>query len=340
MNKVIKTGLTFSDVVIIPKHSSIPTRKAVNLSSRIGNYKLELPIIVAAIDNISNPKINQMALEYGALCASPRSADFDFIEKSNCISIGLIKDAVDEENLEKIIASKSTAEQYIISLDIANAHNDSIIKTVNKLNKYQATNDNMNIMVGNVVTPEAVNYLADLGVEIVKVGIGPSLLCSTREQTGCGYPQLSAIMDCAETADLRGVHLVADGGIKNTGDIAKALAAGADAVMVGSLFAGTDLTIPSGMHPSLLEVGHPLPYYGMASAMGKKSMKLKDVSNIEGREKTFPFRGVDSTDKLFKSISENLRSSLSYVGAQNLEEFYMKAFFVELSSGSVKESQF
>ena len=237
------------------------------------------------------------------------------------------------ERAEALVA----AQVDLIAIDTAHGHSANVLRVVETLrNKYP----NVEIMAGNVATAEATEDLIKAGADLVKVGIGPGSICTTRVISGVGVPQVTAIMDCAEAADKHGVRVVADGGIKYSGDITKAIAAGASACMMGSLLAGTTES------PGETEIyqGRQFKVYrgmGSLAAMAKGSKDRyfqEDAEKLvpEGVEGRVPFRGP-LHDTLFQ-LCGGLRSGMGYCGAPDIETLRREAKFVKITSASLIES--
>jgi IMP dehydrogenase len=228
----------------------------------------------------------------------------------------------------------------LLTVDTAHGHSKGVVEMVKLLKKRWPS---IAVVAGNVVTPEAVTALAKAGANVVKVGIGPGSICTTRVVAGVGYPQLSAILECAPAARKAGVGLIADGGIKYSGDVAKALAAGATAVMLGSLFAGTD---ESPGEVVLLEGRSYKAYRGMGSLgamqQGSKDRYFQsDVTDTrkfvpEGIEGQIPYRG-SVKDTVYQLVG-GLRTSLHYCGATSIGELQRKAKFVRITGAGLRES--
>ncbi|MBY7649824.1 MAG: IMP dehydrogenase [Candidatus Liberibacter europaeus] len=228
----------------------------------------------------------------------------------------------------------------LLVVDTAHGHSQKVLDAVKAIKKNFPS---MLVMAGNVATSEGALALIDAGSDIIKVGIGPGSICTTRVVTGVGYPQLSAIMSVVEVAKKAGIAVIADGGIRFSGDIAKAIAAGASSVMIGSLLAGTD---ESPGETFLFQGRSFKSYRGMGSiaAMANGSAvrysqegivdKLKLVpEGIEGR---VPYRGPVSS--VLDQMSGGLKSSMGYVGASNIDEFQQKANFIRVSPAGLRES--
>ncbi len=226
----------------------------------------------------------------------------------------------------------------VLVLDSAHGHSKGIIDTVKKIKESLA----VDVIAGNVATAAATEALIEAGVDAVKVGIGPGSICTTRIVAGVGVPQISAIDECAEAARPHGVPIIADGGIKYSGDIAKALAVGASCVMAGSLLAGTE---ESPGETIMFQGRQYKSYRGMGSigAMQKGSNDryfqegtAADKLVPEGIEGRVPFRG--SIAGIVHQMMGGLRSSMGYCGSKNIEDFWDKAEFVEITSAGLKES--
>ena len=232
------------------------------------------------------------------------------------------------------------AEVDILVLDVAHGHTDSVMKAVKEVKK---SLPEMKLMAGNVATREGFEDLAAAGADCIKVGIGPGAACTTRRITGAGMPQLTAIIDCHESARKLRISLISDGGIKNSGDITKSLAAGANAVMIGSLFAGTD---ESPGYFIRRDGAKYKAYRGMASFGANISRKKMDKVEIdpqevfdivpEGVESSVPYIG--SMKEVVYQLIGGVRSGMSYCGASNLEQLRKNAKFIRLTDGAEKES--
>jgi len=228
----------------------------------------------------------------------------------------------------------------LVTVDTAHGHSKGVMEMVKTLKKRFPS---LAVVAGNVVTPEAVTALAKAGADVVKVGVGPGSICTTRIVVGVGFPQFSAILSCSQAAKKAGVGLIADGGIKYSGDMAKALAAGASAVMLGSLFAGTD---ESPGEVVLFEGRSYKAYRGMGSlgAMQQGSKDRYFQGNVtdskklvpEGIEGQVPYRGP-LKDTVFQLMG-GLRASMHYCGATSIAEFQKKANFVRITGAGLKES--
>jgi IMP dehydrogenase len=226
----------------------------------------------------------------------------------------------------------------VLVVDVAHGHSDRVLNVVRKLKKELSQVD---VIAGNVATPEGTKDLIDAGADAVKVGIGSGSICITRVVTGAGVPQLTAVLECAEAARESGVPIIADGGIRNSGDITKALAIGASSVMIGSMLAGTEES------PGVTVMRNGRKYKihrGMASvgaSMKRGTEEAEDEAALleyvaEGIEAFVPYRGT--SHEILAQLAGGIRSGLSYCGAKTLAELRQNASFVRLTSAALKES--
>jgi len=226
----------------------------------------------------------------------------------------------------------------VLVVDVAHGHSDRVLNVVRKLKKELSQVD---VIAGNVATPEGTNDLIDAGADAVKVGIGSGSICITRIVTGAGVPQLTAVLECAEAARKLDIPIIADGGIRNSGDITKALAAGASSVMIGSMLAGTEES------PGVTVMRNGRKYKihrGMASvgaSMKRGTEEAEDEAALleyvaEGIEAFVPYRGT--SHEILAQLAGGIRSGLSYSGAKTLAELRQNASFVRLTSAALRES--
>nr|BAJ46595.1 inosine-5'-monophosphate dehydrogenase [Candidatus Caldarchaeum subterraneum] len=249
---------------------------------------------------------------------------------------------VREEAMDRAEALLAAGADCLV-IDVAHGHTDMVINLIKQLRR--SFGEDFELVAGNVATAEGVEDLAAAGASGVKVGVGPGSVCTTRVVAGVGVPQLTAIMDCAETAEAMGVPIIADGGIRSSADLVKALAAGASTVMIGRLLAGTDES-PGAV---VVKNGRKMKVYrGMASfyAMLAKESRagdedfLQDASEYsfiaEGVEAYVPYKG--SASDVVKQLVAGLRSGLSYLGASNIKELQRNAVFIRMTEAGLKES--
>ena len=340
--------LDFKDVLIRPKRSTLGSRKEVDLSR---TYKFKhsgyewtgVPIIAANMDGVGTLKMAKALAKFDMFtCLTKDHHYYDFDNttpdaKHFAVSTG-IRD--DDYKYVKIILDTYPNIQFIC-IDVANGYSEHFGDFVAKVRKEYP---NHTIIAGNVVTADMTQELILRGADIVKVGIGPGSVCTTRIQTGVGYPQLSAIMECADAAHGLGGHIIADGGCVCPGDVAKAFGAGADFVMLGSMLAGTDqgggdiitkyfqtneyYVMENGKTAYVDKVKKFIQFYGMSSktANDKHFGGLKDYRSSEGRTVLVPYKG--DVSEVVQNILGGLRSTCSYVGAQKLKDLPKCTTFV------------
>jgi IMP dehydrogenase len=256
-------------------------------------------------------------------------------DKRGRLRVGAAVSVHDYERIEALIA----ADVDIIVVDTAHGHSQNVIDTVKKIKaKYE-----IDVIAGNIATAEAAKDLIKAGANAIKIGIGPGAICTTRVISGVGVPQISAIMDCAEVAESDGIPVIADGGVRQSGDITKAIVAGASSVMIGSLFAGLkespgQLVIYKGRqfkeYRGMGSLGAMVK--GSAERYGQKSSTQKDKLVPEGVEGRVPYRGT--LDAFVYQLVGGLRAGMGYCGARNIEELRKNARFVRISAASVTES--
>lgn len=330
----IKLG--FKDVMIRPKRSTLKSRSQVDLNRtfRFRNAGMEwtgIPVMAANMDTVGTFSMARKLASMGLITAvhkhysSNQWKEFvrdlpeNFLDKI-MLSTGTGKD--DRNKIETIF--KENPQLNYICIDVANGYSEYFIEFVKKIRDKWP--DKV-ITAGNVVTGEMVEELILSGADIVKVGIGPGSVCTTRVKTGVGYPQLSAVIECADAAHGLGGHIISDGGCANPGDIAKAFGAGADFVMLGGMLAGHqecegEIIEKDGKSYML--------FYGMSSttAMDKHLGGVADYRASEGKTVHIPFRG--SVENAIIDILGGVRSACTYVGASRLKELSRRTTFIRV----------
>lgn len=323
-------GLSFDDVLLRPQRGILEKREHADISTEVvAGLKIEVPIISSPMASVTERDMAAAMYSGGAygiihrfLTISEQQREYqDALMFGRPAEGAAIAIGINDEEPYKRWEILLSAGCKVFCLDVAHAHHDSIAKFI------QGVPDDLRkeskLIVGNVATAFGARFLADIGVDAIKVGIGPGAACTTREVTGFGVPQLTAIMDVADALNQKypkypHVKIIADGGIKTSGDIVKALAAGADTVMLGRLLAGAD------------ESPHPGLYWGMAS---KRVNGHHAPEGIEGVvDRTGP---VSDT---LKNLAWGIRSGLSYAGATNLKELRDNAVFIRVTPMSMGES--
>ena len=324
----ISDGLTYNDVLLVPQYSNIKTRAEVSIESSLGRHKLQLPIIASPMDTVSETKMAIAMSDCGGLAIIHR---YNTIEKQvEMIPTGVTVGAAigtSGDYLDRATALYNAGVR-ILCIDVAHGHHVLVKEALHELrNVFGAP---VHIMAGNVATREGYNDLVNWGADSVRCNIGGGSICSTRIQTGHGVPGLQTILDCAEAGCK--IPIIADGGIRNSGDIVKALAAGADFVMLGSLLAGTDET-PGDIITT--RQGKSKSYRGMASKDAQIEWRGK-TSSLEGIATTIPCKGPVSD--VLQELERGIRSGFSYSGARSLRAFQRKAKFMRQTSSSQLES--
>jgi len=307
-------GLTFDDVLLVPQLSDVESRKDVTLAGRLGSLHLDYPIISANMDCITGHDM-AVAMEHaGALGVIHRyQPPQETIKTLSTLGHGIPSIGVLDD--DRAVARMYREFTDTICIDVAHGHHRLVAEMVSHC---RTKLDYKNIIAGNIAAKEGVRYLWDAGANIIKVGIGPSRVCSTRGVTGHGVPQLTAIGECASWAKLVSpkIFIIADGGMDGSGDIVKALGAGAHAVMSGSLFAGCK------------EAAMPTVYRGMASFEAQS--KRGKLSGVEGVSMNVLPKSKTAA-QILEELAAGIRSGLSYSGAHNLAEFREVAKFVRVT---------
>ena len=318
--------LDFKDVLITPKRSALASRSEVNLERtftfRSGNSWKGVPIIAANMDGVGTFEMDAELNKHKMMVALTKHySEFDLINHfserlfSSVYSLGISK-----SDLEKFDAVYDSVAPIRVCIDVANGYTQAF---VNFIKNFRDKYPNVVLMAGNVVTPEMTEELILAGVDVVKVGIGPGSVCTTRKMTGIGYPQLSAIIECADAAHGLKGHIIADGGCSVPGDIVKAFAAGADFVMLGSMLAGHK-------EGGAIAFGDN-KFYGMSSdtAMDLHNGGVANYRASEGKTVEIPYRG--DVARTLQDILGGLRSACTYVGASELKELSKRTTFVRVT---------
>ncbi|MEB3298658.1 MAG: IMP dehydrogenase [Candidatus Sericytochromatia bacterium] len=337
-------ALTYDDVLIVPRRSSVYSRKETSLRTRlVGDLELELPFLSANMDTVTESRMARTMHGLGALGVVHRFLAGDrHLEEMEAVSgPRILAIGVKEDDLELVARARGLSA---VLVDVAHGHSDRVIERI------QALRDrfpDLWVIAGNVATAEGTWDLLEAGAHAIKVGVGPGAVCTTRIVTGCGVPQLTAVLRARAALDRwweverrkarpRASHaptLIADGGIRNSGDIVKALVAGADTVMIGSLFAGTEES-PGEV---VLQDGRPCKRYrGMASA---GAMEVLGVSRTpEGVETWIPWKGPVSP--LVSELEGGVRSGLSYCNARSIRDLHEQTIeLVKVSTAGQQENQ-
>ena len=328
--------LDYSDVLFRPKRSTLKSRKDVNLlrTYRFKYSKNEwsgIPIMAANMDGVGELSIAEKLNTHGMITCLTKQHDVKKIKQNKnikklytniALSVGIKKE--DFDNLDKVLKEFSFFK--FICIDVANGYSEHFTNFVKSVRDKYPTKT---IIAGNVVTADMTQELVLSGADIVKVGIGPGSVCTTRIQTGVGYPQLSAVIECADAAHGLGAHVIADGGCTCPGDVAKAFGGGADFVMLGGMLAGHD----EGKGKVVKINGDKyIEFYGSSSEVANKKHYggLSSYRSSEGRKVRVKYRGKINDTIL--NLLGGVRSSCTYVGAPSLKQLSKCTTFVRVSS--------
>ena len=333
-------GLTFDDVLLFPRHTTLNSRQDPELGCQVTKKRrLQIPLISANMDTITEFKMASMMAKLGGLGILHRFMSLeeqakqcralrDYMEEHKldipvAASIGVNKEGQERAD----ILVDSGAE--ILTIDIAHGDSELMFKT---LDYVKQKFPQIEVIAGNTATPEGVKGMIEHGADAIKIGIGPGSMCTTRIITGCGVPQLTAVALAAHEAKKHNVPIIADGGIKTSGDMVKALAAGADTVMLGSLFSGC-LETPGKVS------GGKKKYRGMASKDAQVSWRgnLPKGMAAEGVDVFVTCKG--SAEDVAHELVGGIRSGMSYLNAYNLSELQANASFMEMSAQGMQESK-
>lgn len=325
---------SYDDVLLVPQYSDIRSRSEIDISSDLGKgLKLQLPILASPMDTVSEGLMATAMTKAGASAIIHR---YNTIEEQVQHLLQVPQPAivggaigVAGDYLERASALVEAGTTFLC-IDVAHGHHAMVKEALEMLRKKFGAP--LHIMAGNIATLIGIDDLSDWGADSVRCNIGGGSICSTRVQTGHGLPGLQTIIECAKTD--RNVKIIADGGIKNSGDMVKALAAGADAVMVGSLLAGT-METPGEIHMDA-KGQRWKTYRGMASKEAQINWKGK-YSSFEGVTSRIPPRGPASL--ILDDLEKGIRSGFSYTGARNLRRLQARAQFVLQTTSGLSESR-
>jgi len=340
----IKESLTFDDVLLLPKYSNVlpsETDISINLTKKI---QLKVPFLSSAMDTVTESKMAIAMADAGAIGVIHRNMSIKRQSKEiiNVKKKKLIVGAAVGTSQEDLLRARALFDSGcdLIVIDTAHGHSEKVLRTLSKLKKFNKT---VPICVGNIATGEAAKKLYNSGADIIKVGIGPGSICTTRMVAGIGVPQISAIMDVKRSLKNKNIKIISDGGIKFSGDIAKALAAGADAIMMGSIFAGTNespgkkFKIKDKFYKQYRGMGSiGAMSSGSANRYFQKNFKDKSKFVPEGVEGRVEYKG--NVSKIIYQLKGGLRSSMGYIGAKNLGQITKNAKFIKITKAGFYES--
>ena len=321
----MREAFTFDDVLLIPAYNHYESRQHVELSvtDRSGKLSLELPVMTANMDTVTESAMANFIGGKGGIGVLHRmmSIDRNVAEFRKCKGPVFVSVGCAEEELTRAEALRDAGATHFV-VDVAHGHARYVGKTLKNLRQLLP---DACLMAGNVATYAGADYLASVGADIVKVGIGPGSVCTTRLKTGHGVPQLTAIQDCARCDR----SIVADGGIRHPGDVVKALAFGADFVMLGGMLAGTRPT--PGKRLKGPKGGWVKSYRGMASreVADEHHGGIAEWKTAEGVSVTVPYR--DDEDAIIADLVGGLRSGLTYAGSRTVRELQRKLNYVVIT---------
>ncbi|MFA0567799.1 GMP reductase [Vibrio kagoshimensis] len=328
--------LGFKDVLFRPKRSTLKSRSQVNLTrdftfKHSGRQWSGTPVIAANMDSVATFEMAAALAEHGVMTAIHKHytveqwGEFVKTADKNTLNNVFVSTGTSDADFEKIKEIMSFSEDLVfICIDIANGYSEHLVDYVEKV---RAEFPDKVISAGNVVTGDMVEELILAGADIVKVGIGPGSVCTTRVKTGVGYPQLSAIIECADAAHGLGGTIIGDGGCSCAGDVSKAFGGGADFVMLGGMLAGHS---ESGGEVVEQDGKQYMKFYGMSSqsAMDKHSGGVAKYRAAEGKTVLLPYRG--SVHNTISDILGGVRSTCTYVGAAKLKELTKRTTFIRV----------
>lgn len=339
MARIIAKGYSYDDVLIVPKYNKIASRREVNFKTKVTkNHSLDIPLIVANMDTvcesemaISIGRLGGLGIIHRFLTIADEAKEVAKIKKAKLLAAAAIgvKDFTDRA---KALVDSGVD---ILVLDVAHGHSKRAGKTLDYL---KSQFPKIDVMVGNIATKDAAEYFISKKADAIKIGVGPGAMCTTRLMTGAGVAQITAIMDVYEASQGR-VPLCADGGVKQPGDVVKAIGAGADTVMMGTIFSGTDES------PGKIIIKNQKKYKehrGMASYLAtiKKlkldGQKINEDIHVEGEMTLSPYRG--SVVKIVNKFLGGLASGMTYTGSKNIESLKGKADFIEITNAGFNES--
>lgn len=355
----MKELITFEDVLIVPKFSDVASRKNVDISVVFGKSKLTLPVISANMDTITGELMARTMLDYGAQACLHRFCSIEenvmtfynsFSTKLSNRNSPMVSIGLGNKELERAKALFDAGAHTFV-IDAAHGAQLAVVEQSKALR--EMIKDSGSIVVGNFASADSVKHFLEYfnNIDAIKVGIGPSGVCTTRIKTGVGYPQLSAIMEISSLLKNTAISVIADGGLKNAGDFAKAIGAGADLCMSGGMLSGTIETpglIVSKDGQSVdqkLAINGVFPksnyakkYRGSASQESYNAQgKIGTHRTAEGESFLVSYKG--SVKDILQDIEGGLRSSLSYVGAHTIKEFQARVEFVKVSGATMQENR-
>ena len=352
----MKRGLTYDDILLVPKYSEVKSRSIINTNTLVSRrYGLLKPLVASCMDTVCEYKMAIKMVELGGVGCIHRFMTIDeqceqvskvieYINNNHMYEHwGVMYDnwhseikqipvmaaiGVNDVDIDRAIRLVLSGVNIIL-IDVAHGHHINVKNMIRKLREVLPTS--VDIIAGNISTKESAEDLCEWGADGLRVGIGGGSLCTTRIQTGHGVPNVTSIIDCVEGSS---VPVMADGGIRNSGDIAKALSVGADCVMLGSLLAGTKES-PG----KIVEKGNGSLYkrYRGSASLETKSAHKQSTKHVEGESTMIPFKG--SVEYIIDKLNDGLKSALSYSGSKDIKEFHWKSEVMEITPSGMAESK-
>lgn len=341
----MRQALTYDDIQLIPNYSDVQTRQNIDLTTAVSrNWSINIPIVGSCMDTVTEYEMAATLMEMGGVgcihrfmsieeqvaqvkkLVAYRDTDLTLSHLPIMAAVGVVGDYLDRA------VELENAGCNIILVDVAHGHHSNMEVALAEL-KANLTEGVTDVIAGNIATAEAAEDLIAWGADGLRVGIGGGSLCTTRIKTGFGVPNVTSIEEVFKVAEGAGVPIMADGGIKSSGDIAKALAVGADCVMVGSLLAGTKespgaiLETPQGLYKR---------YRGSASLETKVTHGQK-ARNVEGESTTIPFKG--GVKFIVNGLTDGVRSAFSYAGSDNIIDYYIRADYNVVTNAGLAEAK-
>ena len=352
----MKRGLTYDDILLVPKYSEVKSRSIINTNTLVSRrYGLLKPLVASCMDTVCEYKMAIKMVELGGVGCIHRFMTVDeqceqvskvveYINNNHMYEHwGVMYDdwhseinqipvmaaiGVNDVDIERAVRLVLSGVNIIL-IDVAHGHHINVKNMIRKLRETLPTS--VDIIAGNISTKESAEDLCEWGADGLRVGIGGGSLCTTRIQTGHGVPNVTSIIDCVEGSS---VPVMGDGGIRNSGDIAKALSVGADCVMLGSLLAGTKES-PG----KIVEKGNGSLYkrYRGSASLETKSAHKQSTKHVEGESTMIPFKG--SVEYIIDKLNDGLKSALSYSGSKDIKEFHWKSEVMEITPSGMAESK-